>query len=153
MTMSETGTTKRKTFFDRFFGPTSKRAKTNHTTTGTGTGRAKTSVDSKMAEGNTKGDGAEAKKTKPSLEKSRRKEVKERLNAEASKEIRPLAVGTVAMMASALSNQGRHPCLLLLLLLLHYLMFSIFNSYFILGKYLQHCQSSLANFSTKKALL
>ena len=50
-------------------------------------------------------DGKAAKK-KPTLEKSRRKEVKGRLNAEASREIRPLAVGTLAMMASALSNQG-----------------------------------------------
>ena len=33
-------------------------------------------------------------------------EVKKRLNNEASKEIRPLAIGTVAMMASALSNQA-----------------------------------------------
>lgn len=43
---------------------------------------------------------------KPSLEKSRKKEVKKRLNAEASKDTVPLAIGTVAMMASALSNQA-----------------------------------------------
>ena len=54
------------------------------------------------------GGGANVKKSKPlSLDKSRKKEVKQRLNAEASKEIRPLAVGTMAMMVSALSNQGR----------------------------------------------
>lgn len=46
------------------------------------------------------------KKSKPSLDKSRRKEVKRRLNEEANKEIIPLAVGTLAMMGSALSNQG-----------------------------------------------
>jgi len=46
------------------------------------------------------------KKSKPSLDKSRRKEVKRRLNGEANKEIIPLAVGTLAMMGSALSNQG-----------------------------------------------
>lgn len=45
-------------------------------------------------------------KKKPSLENSRKKEVKKLLNDEASKEIRPLAIGTVAMMASALSNQA-----------------------------------------------
>jgi hypothetical protein len=65
------------------------------------------SVDSKMADDNINGDGAPANKTKPSLEKSRKKEVKARLNDEASKEIRSLAAGTLAMMASALSNQGR----------------------------------------------
>ena len=65
------------------------------------------SVDSKMANDNTKEDGASAKKTKTSLEKSRKKEVKARLNDEARKEIRSLAVGTLAMIASALSNQGR----------------------------------------------
>ena len=45
-------------------------------------------------------------KKKPSLEKSRKKEVKKRLNDEASKDTVPLAIGTVAMMASALSNQA-----------------------------------------------
>ena len=44
--------------------------------------------------------------SRTSWDKSRKKEVKARLNAEASAEIRPLAVGTVAMMVSALSNQG-----------------------------------------------
>ena len=48
------------------------------------------------------------KKSKPSLDKSRRKEVKRRLNEEANKEIVPLAVGTLAMMGSALSNQGKY---------------------------------------------
>ena len=43
---------------------------------------------------------------KPSLEKSRKREVKKRLNNEASKDTVPLAIGTVAMMASALSNQA-----------------------------------------------
>ena len=50
------------------------------------------------------------KKSKPSLDKSRRKEVKRRLNGEANKEIVPLAVGTLAMMGSALSNQGKYAC-------------------------------------------
>ena len=49
---------------------------------------------------------ANAKSGKAALDKSRKKEVKSRLNIEASREIRPLAVGTVAMMASALANQG-----------------------------------------------
>ena len=72
---------------DRLFSPRTKRARIESTT----------SNDTKMV----------AKKTtKPSLDKSRRKEVKKRLNDEASKEIRPLAVGTMAMMASALANQG-----------------------------------------------
>jgi hypothetical protein len=57
-----------------------------------------------------KNDAAEtAKKSKSmvlSLDKSRTKEVKDRLNTEARKEMRTLAVGTLAMMASALSNQG-----------------------------------------------
>ncbi len=65
--------------------------------------RVEAGVDRNMA---TKGEGASAKKTH-SLEASRKKEVKARLNDEASKDIRPLAVGTLAMMASALSNQGR----------------------------------------------
>ena len=60
-------------------------------------------VDRNMA---TKGEGASAKQTH-SLEASRKKEVKARLNDEACKDIRSLAVGTLAMMASALSNQGR----------------------------------------------
>lgn len=56
-----------------------------------------------------KNDAETAKKSKSkmvSLDKSRKKEVKARLNEEASKEMRALAVGTLAMMASALSNQG-----------------------------------------------
>lgn len=56
--------------------------------------------DSNMA------NGSSAKESKPSLEKSRMKEVKARMNAEASKELRNMAVGTLAMMASALSNQA-----------------------------------------------
>ncbi|EED93036.1 ABC transporter [Thalassiosira pseudonana CCMP1335] len=48
----------------------------------------------------------DVKSSKSSLDKGRQKEVKARLNAEASREIRPLAVGTVAMMASALANQA-----------------------------------------------
>ena len=92
--------TKRKnsSLIDLIFGPKRKRSRT--------TG-VDASVDCKMAKDNTKEDGASAKKTKPSLEKSRKKEVKARLNDEASKEIRSLAVGTLAMMASALANQGR----------------------------------------------
>jgi hypothetical protein len=50
------------------------------------------------------------KKSKSMLDKSRKKEVKGRLNEEASKEMRTLAVGTLAMMASALSNQGMCCC-------------------------------------------
>lgn len=46
------------------------------------------------------------KKPNASLETSRKKEIKSRLRAEAGREIRPLAVGTLAMMASALANQG-----------------------------------------------
>lgn len=47
-------------------------------------------------------------KAKTSLERSRKTEIKQRLNAEASKEVLPLAVGTLAMMVSALSNQGEN---------------------------------------------
>jgi len=94
---TSTQTKRKSSFFDRLFGP-NKRAKSDHI--------ANSAVDRKMANDNTKGDGANAKKSKPSLEKSRKKEMKERLNAEASREIRPLAIGTVAMMASALSNQA-----------------------------------------------
>ena len=68
---------------------------------------SKTSSSSKRAErdnSNTSKNMTPSKK--PSLEKSRKKEVKKRLNDEASKDIRPLAIGTVAMMASALSNQA-----------------------------------------------
>lgn len=50
------------------------------------------------------------KKSKSMLDKSRKKEVKGRLNEEASKEMRTLAVGSLAMMASALSNQGMCCC-------------------------------------------
>ena len=60
-----------------------------------------------------KNDAETAKKSKSmmvSLDKSRKKEVKGRLNEEASKEMRALAVGTLAMMASALSNQGMCCC-------------------------------------------
>ena len=46
------------------------------------------------------------KKPKIAMETSRKKEIKSRLRAEAGREIRPLAVGTLAMMASALANQG-----------------------------------------------
>lgn len=88
---------KNSSFIDLIFGPKRKRSRTG----------VEASVDCKMPNDNTKGDGASAKKTKPSLEKSRKKEVKARLNDEASKEIRSLAVGTLAMMASALANQGR----------------------------------------------
>jgi len=57
-----------------------------------------------------KNDAETAKKSKSMLDKSRKKEVKGRLNEEASKEMRTLAVGTLAMMASALSNQGMCCC-------------------------------------------
>ncbi|KAL7535214.1 hypothetical protein ACHAXR_006345 [Thalassiosira sp. AJA248-18] len=103
-TNSSKQTKRKNTFFDRFFGPKPKRPRTDNST--------KSNSDLKMTNNNTKGDGASAisaasaKKTKPLLDKSRKKEVKERLNAEANREIRPLAVGTLAMMASALSNQA-----------------------------------------------
>ena len=74
---------------DRLFSPRTKRARISN--------------DTKMAKTTKNND---VGKKKPSLDKSRRKEVKKRLNDEASKEIRPLAVGTMAMMASALANQG-----------------------------------------------
>ena len=76
---------------DRLFSPRTKRARIS-------------SNDTKMAKTTKNND---VGKKKPSLDKSRRKEVKKRLNDEASKEIRPLAVGTMAMMASALANQGK----------------------------------------------
>ena len=79
-------------FLDRFFGPKSKRARTD----------SANNNDNK----NMKDESTNKKTKKPSLDKARRKEVKQRLNEEASKDIRPLAVGTLAMMASALSNQG-----------------------------------------------
>ena len=58
------------------------------------------------------------KSNKSSLEKARKREIKARLNAEASREIRPLAVGTVAMMASALANQGECQCFCTLIVFL-----------------------------------
>jgi len=67
----------------------------------TGSNTTTRSIASKMS-----GKSSNSKDKKPSLEKSRKKEVKARLNEEASKEIRPLAIGTAAMMASALSNQA-----------------------------------------------
>ena len=88
--------TKRKngSIVDLIFGPKNKRSRT---------ARVEAGVDRKMT---IKEEDASAKKTN-SLEASRKKEVKARLNDEASRDIRPLAVGTLAMMASALSNQGR----------------------------------------------
>ena len=97
---AHTSSKRKSSFFDRLFGPKSKRARTIDA-------KSNANISSEMANDKTKGDGASAKTAKPSLDKSRKKEVKERLNAEASREIRPLAVGTLAMMASALSNQGR----------------------------------------------
>jgi hypothetical protein len=82
------------TLFDRLF----KRSRTDkHASANTNKSNTMTESKSKSA--------GEAK-AKPTLEKSRKKEIKSRLNAEAGREIRPLAVGTVAMMASALANQG-----------------------------------------------
>jgi hypothetical protein len=79
--------------------------------------RTRTDNDNKTIDSKTKGQDkmtkpaagtdSKAKANKPSLEKARKKEIKSRLNEEASREIRPLAVGTVAMMASALANQGQ----------------------------------------------
>eukprot|EP00584_Thalassiosira_punctigera_P001758 CAMPEP_0172540484 /NCGR_PEP_ID=MMETSP1067-20121228/11485_1 /TAXON_ID=265564 ORGANISM="Thalassiosira punctigera, Strain Tpunct2005C2" /NCGR_SAMPLE_ID=MMETSP1067 /ASSEMBLY_ACC=CAM_ASM_000444 /LENGTH=708 /DNA_ID=CAMNT_0013326353 /DNA_START=59 /DNA_END=2185 /DNA_ORIENTATION=- len=98
---ANTSSKRKRSIFDRLFGPTDKRAKTMSPTS---------EVNSKMVNGKKKVDAASESKTtaskKPSLDKARRKEVKGRLNAEVSKEIRPLAVGTLAMMGSALSNQA-----------------------------------------------
>lgn len=69
--------------------------------------RAVVVEDIKMTD---KNDAETVKKSKSMLDKSRKKEVKGRLNEEASKEMRTLAVGTLAMMASALSNQGMCCC-------------------------------------------
>lgn len=88
---------RKSSLFDRLFGPKTKRAKPKS---------PESNSDSKMANGNTKKDGANVNTAKPSLDKSRKNEVKSRLNAEANMEIRPLALGTLAMMASALSNQA-----------------------------------------------
>ena len=95
---------KSSSFLNRLFGPKTKRARKDNGVQGQGSNVAGTMTND-TAKG--KGDAATEKKTKPTLEKSRKKEVKERLNAEASREIRPLAIGTFAMMASALSNRGR----------------------------------------------
>lgn len=95
-------------FFGRLFGPKLKRARTTAEREGSNGNKM---ADSKTAAGASSKakDCKNAKKDaqKPSLDKSRRKEVKSRLNAEASKDIRPLAIGTLAMMGSALSNQGK----------------------------------------------
>ena len=98
--------TKRKSssFLNRLFGPKTKHARKDHGVQGQGSNIARTMTND-TAKG--KGGAAMENKTKPTLEKSRKKEVKKRLNAEASREIRPLAIGTFAMMALALSNQGR----------------------------------------------
>ena len=91
-------TNKRKnSLFDCLFRPQHKRARITATS----------ELDSNMSDKKKKGDEASAKTKKPTLDTTRKREVKERLNAEAKKDIRPLAVGTLAMMASALSNQGR----------------------------------------------
>lgn len=90
--------TKRKSIFDRFFSRDPKRARTS---------MADTVAQSKNMTTNSANVKVGGANEKPSLKKSRKNEVKQRLNAEASNEIRPLAVGTLAMMVSALSNQGR----------------------------------------------
>lgn len=97
---NRTQTKRKSSYFERLFNRNPKRAKSDHITNKTKNG------SNKMGNNDTRGDGANAKKSKPTLEKSRKKEMKARLNAEASRDIRPLAVGTVAMMASALSNQA-----------------------------------------------
>ena len=66
--------------------------------------KRKMAADNKSNNGDV---GTNAKKTKPSFDKVRTKEVKALLNAERSKEMRPLALGTLMMMASSLSNQGK----------------------------------------------
>ncbi|KAL7548948.1 hypothetical protein ACHAWF_012210 [Thalassiosira exigua] len=86
--------TKRKiSLIDRFVGPNPRRSKRSR------------SVDNADANGKAMAK-ATSSKVDGALDKSRKKEVKKRLNDEASREIRPLAVGTLAMMASALSNQA-----------------------------------------------
>lgn len=93
--------TKRKiSFYDRLFSKPAKRAKTS---------KGATTADSKMTLNNAEaGTEANAKKSSK-LDKKRKKDVKERLNEEARSERYPLAIGTVAMMASSLANQGRWP--------------------------------------------
>ena len=101
---------RKSSLLQRLFGPASKRPRTNvggkMSTSNTNVAGADGGAVAKSSNG--KAPGASKKKKKPALEKARRKEVKGRLNAEAGREMRPLAVGTLAMMASALSNQGMH---------------------------------------------
>jgi hypothetical protein len=97
---------RRKSILDLFFSRNPKRAK-SLSMTETGAESKKMTISNAYDNNKNKVGGAPLPGGKPSLEKSRKKEVKQRLNAEASKEIRPLAVGTLAMMVSALSNQGR----------------------------------------------
>ncbi len=117
---SETTQHKRKspdsgvTFIERLLGPKFKRARRVNTD-GDGGRRQIAPNTSAMSDGNdTKVLDAKSKEVtekdtrKPSLDKARRKEVKARLNSEATREIRPLAIGTLAMMGSALSNQGAY---------------------------------------------
>jgi len=96
LTHINTNIKRKVTLFDRLFGPKHKRARIGATS----------EIGSNMADEKNTGDGTRGKTTKPSLDKSRKKQVKKRLNAEAKKDIRPLAVGSLAMMASALSNQA-----------------------------------------------
>jgi hypothetical protein len=89
------------TLFDRLF----KRSRTSKQPASSSSEKQTDMTNASKSE--SAGDTApKAKSSKPWLEKSRKKEIKSRLNEEASREIRPLAVGTVAMMASALANQG-----------------------------------------------
>ena len=98
---------RRISILDLFFSRNPKRSKSSSMTETGAESKKMTISNAYDNNNNNKVGGANLPGGKPSLEKSRKKEVKQRLNAEASKEIRPLAVGTLAMMVSALSNQGR----------------------------------------------
>lgn len=99
-------------FIERLLGPKFKRARRANSDGDEGrrifspkTPKMSDGKDAKVVDAKSKTvDKKDARK--PSPDKARRKEVKARLNSEARGEIRPLAIGTLAMMGSALSNQG-----------------------------------------------
>ncbi|KAL9183658.1 hypothetical protein ACHAXT_004514 [Thalassiosira profunda] len=95
---------RKSSLLERLFGPAPKRPRTKMANTKSGTKSGTADVDGDVVAKSAVG----GKKKKPALAKARKREVKARLNAEAGREMRPLAVGTLAMMASALSNQGMH---------------------------------------------
>ncbi len=132
--------TKRRSIFDRFFSRSPKRARTIMAENGPESRKVtnESANDSKVGGANVT--------VKPSLELSRKKEVKQRLNAEASREIRPIAIGTLAMMVSALSNQGMAVWILGVIDLR-------MNFSFPLSYVYQHSPSSWVSFWMKKARL